>query len=198
VNVELLTQGNLKVVDKPVAVTLRGQETTYVKSSLKVSSTDNGAIYGYLTFDSPSGNVPFVININEIQIDFINALQPAECTELEFKKKWAEYEWENKVQVSTPITDLKQYVEHFAESMNIKLMTSITEADQKAGFLVANFYTKSKFQEDCLINMSIEKTADLASAPGEPPCVRIAGLIRLRAKTEGMALCVGEKCKTQK
>jgi len=127
--VELLTQGNLKVVEKPVAVTLRGQETTSVKSSLKVSSTDNGAIYGYLTFDSPSGNVPFVININEIQIDFINALQPAECTELEFKKKWAEYEWENKVQVSTPITDLKQYVEHFAQSMNIKLMTSITEAD---------------------------------------------------------------------
>lgn len=126
---ELLTQGNLKVVEKPVAVTLRGQETTSVKSSLKVSSTDNGAIYGYLTFDSPSGNVPFVININEIQIDFINALQPAECTELEFKKKWAEYEWENKVQVSTPITDLKQYVEHFAQSMNIKLMTSITEAD---------------------------------------------------------------------
>jgi coatomer subunit beta len=129
VNVELLTQGNIKVVEKPVAVTLRGQQTTTVKSSLKVSSTDNGAIYGYLTFDSPSGNVPFVININEIQIDFINALQPAECTELEFKKKWAEYEWENKVQVSTPITDLKQYVEHFADSMNIKLMTTITEAD---------------------------------------------------------------------
>jgi len=97
VNVELLTQGNIKVVEKPVAVTLRGQQTTTVKSSLKVSSTDNGAIYGYLTFDSPSGNVPFVININEIQIDFINALQPADCTELEFKKKWAEYEWENKV-----------------------------------------------------------------------------------------------------
>jgi coatomer subunit beta len=116
-----------------------------------------------LTFDSPSGNVPFVININEIQIDFINALQPADCTELEFKKKWAEYEWENKVQVSTPITDLKQYVTHFADSMNIMLMTTITEADQKAGFLVANFYTKSKFQEDCLINMSIEKTADIPS-----------------------------------
>jgi hypothetical protein len=47
--------------------------------------------------------------------------------------------------------------------MNIKLMTTITEADQRAGFLVANFYTKSKFQEDCLINMSIEKTADIPS-----------------------------------
>ena len=90
---------------------------------------------------------------------------PAECTELEFKKKWAEYDWENKVQVSTPISDLKEYVEHFAAAMNIKLMTSITEADQAAGFLVANFYTKSKFQEDCLINMSIEKTAEVSTGP---------------------------------
>ena len=94
-----------------------------MKSSLKVSSTDNGAIYGYLTFDSASGNLPHVININEIQIDFINALMPAECAELEFKLKWAEYEWENKVHVSTPLTDLKTYVEYFAKEMNIKLMT---------------------------------------------------------------------------
>lgn len=50
-----------------------------------------------------------------------------------------------------------------------------------------------------MINMSIEKTAELHASTGtEPATVRIAGLIRLRAKTEGMALCVGEKCKTMK
>ena len=96
INVELLTQGNLKIVEKPIQVTLRALATTTVKASLKVSSTDNGAIYGYVTYDSASGNVPNIININEIQIDFINELQPADCSELEFKKKWAEYEWENK------------------------------------------------------------------------------------------------------
>jgi coatomer subunit beta len=96
---------------------------------LKVSSTDNGAIYGYLTYDSASGNVPNIININEIQIDFINELMPAECSELEFKKKWAEYEWENKVQVNTNISDLKEYVEHFAHDLNVKLMTPINESD---------------------------------------------------------------------
>jgi len=78
-------------------------------------------------------------------------------------------------------------------------MTSITDADQQAGFLVANFYTRSKFAEDCLINLSIEKTADLPpTGSSDPPNIRISGLIRLRAKTEGMALCVGEKCKTLK
>lgn len=54
---------------------------------------------------------------------------PADCSELEFKKKWSDYDWENKVQVSTPIRDLKEYVEHFASTLNIKLMTKITEAD---------------------------------------------------------------------
>ena len=47
--------------------------------------------------------------------------------------------------------------------------------------------------------MSIEKVNYTPyRGEGEPQGnqeVKIAGLIRLRAKTEGMALCVGEKCK---
>jgi len=101
---ELLTHGSLKTVDKPVPTTLRALQSVTVKASLKVSSTDNGVIYGYITFDSASGNIPNVINVNEIQIDFINQLAPAECSELEFMKKWADYEWENKLTVTTGIT----------------------------------------------------------------------------------------------
>ena len=56
---------------------------------------------------------------------------------------------------------------------------------------MCNLYTKSKFEEDCLINMSIERVAG-------PDGGRITGLIRVRAKTEGMALCIGEKCKAVK
>jgi coatomer subunit beta len=130
INCELLTQGNLKIVEKPILVTLRAFSSTTLKASLKVSSTDNGAIYGYLTYDSASGNIPNIININEIQIDFINELMPADCSELDFKKKWAEYEWENKVIVNTNISDLKEYVEYFANALNVKLMSPINEADQ--------------------------------------------------------------------
>lgn len=119
---------------------------------------------------------------------------PADCSELDFKKKWAEYEWENKVAVSTQITQLKEYVQHFADQLNVKLMTQVNDEDQESGFLVANLYTRSKFEEDCLINLSVEKTnAADASAGGNNN--KIQGLIRVRAKTEGMALCIGEKCK---
>jgi len=79
-------------------------------------------------------------------------------------------------------------VKHFAESLNVKLMTKVSDAETESGFLVANFYTKSKFEEDCLINVSIEKASPQDGG-------RITGLIRMRAKTEGMALCVGEKIK---
>lgn len=106
---------------------LRALSSQTLKASLKVNSTDNGAIYGYLTFDSASGNIPNVINLNEIQIDFINELQPAECSELDFKKKWADYEWENKVQINTGISELREYVEYFAKALNVKVMTHITE-----------------------------------------------------------------------
>ena len=170
---------------------------------MKVSSTDNGVVYGYITYDSSSGNQPNILNINEIQIDFINELMKAECTDFDFKKKWAEYEWENKVQVNTTMTDLYQYVEHFAKSLNVSIMTKLDEKDKRAGsnFLVANLYTKSKFEEDCLLNISIEKVNYTPQRDNLPPNtvvkqeVKITGLIRLRAKTEGMALCVGEKCK---
>jgi coatomer subunit beta len=83
----------------------------------------------------------------------------AECSDLEFKKKWAEYEWENKVVVNTTLTDLREFVDYFSKSLNVSLMTKLEESDNQASnsFMVANFYTKSKFEEDCLLNMSIEK-----------------------------------------
>ena len=53
----------------------------------------------------------------------------AECSELEFKKKWAEYEWENKVVVNTTLTDLREFVDYFARSLNVSLMTKLEESD---------------------------------------------------------------------
>jgi len=66
VQVELLTQGNLKVVDKPLAQTLRAYASIELKSAFKVTQTDKGAIYGCLSYDSASGNIPNIININEV------------------------------------------------------------------------------------------------------------------------------------
>jgi len=66
INFEVLTQGNLKVVEKPIPITLRAESSATIRASLKVSSTDNGIIYGYLTYESSNSNQPHILNINEI------------------------------------------------------------------------------------------------------------------------------------
>jgi hypothetical protein len=57
--------------------------------------------------------------------------------------------------------------------------------DEDAIFIAANLNAKSKFGEDCLINISVEAVKD-----------GLNGLIRIRAKTEGMAGCIGQRIKT--
>ena len=52
-----------------------------------------------------------------------------------------------------------------------------------SGFLAANLYAKSIFGEDALVNVSVEKRAD----------GKICGYIRIRSKTQGIALSLGDK-----
>ena len=53
----------------------------------------------------------------------------------------------------------------------------------ECGFLSANLYARSVFGEDALANVSIEKQAD----------GKISGFIRIRSKTQGIALSLGDK-----
>ena len=51
------------------------------------------------------------------------------------------------------------------------------------GYLAANLYAKSVFGEDALVNVSVEKQLD----------GKLAGYIRIRSKTQGIALSLGDK-----
>lgn len=53
----------------------------------------------------------------------------------------------------------------------------------ECGFLSANLYAKSVFGEDALVNVSIEKQSD----------EKLSGYIRIRSKTQGIALSLGDK-----
>lgn len=48
---------------------------------------------------------------------------PASCNDTEFRQMWAEFEWENKVSVSTNLTDLHDYLQHLIKSTNMKCLT---------------------------------------------------------------------------
>ncbi|RDD39708.1 Coatomer subunit beta [Trichoplax sp. H2] len=184
---ELATLGDLKLVEKPVPITIAPRDFCNIKANIKVASTENGIIFGNIVYDvSGTAHDRNCVVLNEIHIDIMDYIMPATCTDTEFRQMWAEFEWENKVTVNSNITDIQEYLDHIIASTNMKCLTSDTALKGDCGFLAANLYAKSIFGEDALANVSIERTADQSETP-------VTGHIRIRAKSQGMALSLGDK-----
>lgn len=58
---------------------------------------------------------------------------------------WTEFEWENKVNVNTQITDLRTYLKHIMASTNMSCLTPDGALEGECGFLSANMYARSLF-----------------------------------------------------
>jgi len=182
---ELATLGDLKLVDKPSPITLAGNDFCNTKAQVKVASTETGIIFGNIVYDvsGVSGDKSCVV-LNDIHIDIMDYIVPATCTDTEFRKMWAEFEWENKVSVQSNINDMNQYLDHILKCTNMRCLTPKQALEGDCGFLAANLYAKSVFGEDALANISIEKMSDSGA---------LSGHIRIRAKSQGMALSLGDK-----
>ena len=130
-----------------------------------------------------------VVVLNDIHIDIMDYIVPAVCSETEFRTMWAEFEWENKVAVNTTITELSEYLNSLLKSTNMRSLTPEKALSGECGFMAANLYAKSIFGEDALANVSLEKNPAKPDAP-------VTGHIRIRAKSQGMALSLGDKINT--
>lgn len=185
---ELATLGDLKLVEKPSPLLLGPHDFCNIKANVKVASTENGIIFGNIVYDvSGSTSDRNVVVLNDIHIDIMDYIVPAVCTDTEFRQMWAEFEWENKVSVYTSMTDLHEYLRHLIKSTNMKCLTPEKALFGDCGFMAANLYARSIFGEDALANLSIEKPSSGGS---------IVGHIRIRAKSQGMALSLGDKINT--
>jgi len=184
---ELATLGDLKLVEKPQSLTLAPRDFTNIKDNIKVSSTENGIIFGNIVYDiTGAASDRNCVVLNDIHIDIMDYILPASCTDQEFLQMWVIFEWENKVVVNTNIKDLNEYLEHIISSTNMKCLTPEKALSGDCGFMAANLYAKSIFGEDVLANVSIEKSL-------KNPDSQVHGHIRIRAKSQGMALSMGDK-----
>lgn len=77
--------------------------------------------------------------------------------------------------------DLLAVVKH----TNMNCLTPTSALGGRSTFLAANLYAKSIFGEDALVNVSVEKKED---ADG-----KLTGYIRIRSKTQGIALSLGDR-----
>jgi len=180
---ELATMGDLKLVERPQNYTLAPESTKQIRANIKVSSTETGVIFGNIVYETSNVNERTVIVLSDIHIDIMDYISPATCSDVAFRSMWAEFEWENKVAVNTVIQDEQQFLGHIIKSTNMKCLTAPSALDGQCGFLAANLYAKSVFGEDALVNVSIEKQTD----------GKLSGYIRIRSKTQGIALSLGDK-----
>lgn len=184
---ELATLGDLKLVEKPQPIVLAPNDFANIKANVKVASTENGIIFGNIVYDIlGAGSDRNVVVLNDIHIDIMDYIVPASCTETEFRSMWAEFEWENKVSVNTSLCNLTDYLASLLKNTNMKCLTPDKALSGECGFMAANLYAKSIFGEDALANVSLEKNLTKPDAP-------VTGHIRIRAKSQGMALSLGDK-----
>jgi coatomer subunit beta len=185
--VELATVGDLRLCERPQSYVLQPGESKHVKANIKVSSTETGIVFGSIVYDASSrgaaGPDRNCVVLNDIHIDIMDYIAPASCSDLTFRAMWAEFEWENKVAVNTDFADVRAFLAHVVRSTNMKCLTPQSALEGDSGFLAANLYAKSIFGEDALVNVSVEKRGD----------GKMCGYIRIRSKTQGIALSLGDK-----
>ena len=147
-SVEFATLGDLKVVEKPTIQNLPPLDFMNVQATIKVSSTDTGVIFGNVVYEGASSTETNVVILNDVHVDIMDYIQPAHCTETQFRTMWTEFEWENKVNINTKMPAGKGLRDFLAGLMKVTNMSCLTPEASLSGdcqFLSANLYARSVF-----------------------------------------------------
>jgi len=180
--IDFATLGDLKIVERPSVYTIAPHGFQSIKATIKVSSTETGVIFGSILWEGQNLSESCVI-LNDIHIDIMDYIKPAYCNESQFRTMWTEFEWENRVNVNNTIPDPREYLAHVMKATNMSCLTPEGALSGECDFLSANMYARSLFGEDALANLSIERTE----------AGTITGHVRIRSKTQGIALSLGDK-----
>jgi len=146
-SVEFATLGDLKVVEKPTTQNLGPHDFLNVQATIKVSSTDTGVIFGNVVYDSAAAAESNVVILNDVHVDIMDYIQPATCTETQFRTMWTEFEWENKVNINSKAKDLRSFLRDLMKATNMTCLTPEASMKGECQFLSANLYARSVFGE---------------------------------------------------
>jgi coatomer subunit beta len=124
--------------------------------------------------------------LNEVRTNIFDYMTPTDLDDEKFRSMWSEFEWENKLRMSKSGIGTKEYVETAARAMRMQILTPSSALEGECGVLAANMHAESVFGEHALANISLEhKRAE----GGER---ELTGVLRIRAKSQGMALALGK------
>ena len=184
--IELETCGDLRLCERPQTYTVAPGESVTIKANMKVSSTEGSIIYGNVVYDSSKpGQDQTVIVMNDMHMDIIDYVHPSSCSAPEFRTMWQDFDWENPVPVATDIKSLRGFLDHVLKHTNMRCQSMSTPLAGDPDFLSANLFAKSSFGEPVVANVSISKQ----------PNGSIEGIVRIRSRTQGIALGLGTRFK---
>lgn len=158
--VEMFIKEDVKVVEKPQMFNLAPGQAKIMKLVFRICSTEEGNLFGYITYSSASGNIPHIIPLEYVKINYLDNIQKEKASEKRFKRLWADLVWENKFQILSKLAWPYDFVMKIADKLNLQLVSPLTLFDKTSPLLVANLFGKSKFGEELLLNVSIEKGPD--------------------------------------
>ncbi|KAI7630952.1 Coatomer, beta subunit, partial [Hortaea werneckii] len=142
-SVEFATLGDLKVVERPTTQNLAPLDFLNVQATIKVSSTDTGVIFGNVVYDGASSEDSTVVILNDVHVDIMDYIQPANCSETQFRTMWTEFEWENKVNINTKMPEgkgLRDFLQRLMKVTNMSCLTPEASLEGDCQFLSANLY----------------------------------------------------------
>jgi len=180
VQFDLSTTGDLQVTDKPLSLTLSPRGYALTKASVKVNSTNNGAIFGCITHGLAHDTI-FLANIHLDVVDYICSSTVLK-NEDEFRRLWVKLEWENKVVISSKTTTLQALIELLMREVHFACLTEGYGVSESGDYLAANLGATSAFGEDILANLCLVRDKENM----------VTGHLRLRSKTKGIAVALGE------
>lgn len=157
-SVEFATLGDLKVVERPTTQNLAPHDFHNVQCTIKVSSTDTGVIFGNVVYDGAHSTDTNVVILNDLHVDIMDYIQPATCTETQFRTMWTEFEWENKVNINSKAKSLREFLDQLMACTNMNCLTPEASLKGDCQFLSANLYARSVFG----------KLAQLFTDPSQP------------------------------
>ncbi|CAG9475751.1 coatamer protein, beta subunit, putative [Plasmodium vivax] len=216
--ISLSTHGNLKPIDKIPEFNLAPNEKRKFKITVKVHTTEAGIIFGYVFYERKNENRKNYIVLSELHINMTDYISASFISSHLFRVMWSEFEWENKINISTSIRDafelLKLIIKHTnmtivekfmpleyyeKEAKNRPEQANVSPIDiyisyissledlkclvNNSAFFAVNLFSRSIFGEDSLANLSVQKNPD----------GRLSGSIRVRSRTQGIALSLGDK-----
>jgi coatomer subunit beta len=168
----------LKVIENPPAHNFGPLSFATVKAVVKVCSTCNGTIAGSINYGM-SGEEQSVVLL-PISVDVLDFIRLERIADADFRSKWLLLEWENKINID--VIRFRTCGELFLFLSDKMRLSRIGQNPIDSDYLAGNLYAKTIFGEEVLVNVCLESGTD-----------RITGHLRLRSRSQGVAVSLGDR-----